>query len=108
MTMEGRDFTPLESHLHKSDLVIISQIIQMIETNIFWPQKTFESVLTDLWKMWKEGIHELEDTSMYCTENGEIHNEIDGVEVINLCSVSQTENDEHCKGKESAKQESQD
>ena len=30
------------------------------------------------------------------------------MEVIDLCSVSQTRNDEHCKGKESANQESQD
>ena len=70
MMTEGRDLTPLESNLHKYDLVIISQIIQMIETDIFWHQKPFESVLTDLLKMWKEGIHELENASMYCTENG--------------------------------------
>ena len=66
--MEGRDATPLESNLHKYDPVIISQIIQMIETDVFWHQKTFESVLTDLQKMWKEGIQELENASMYCTE----------------------------------------
>ena len=95
MMMEGMDLTPLELNLHKYDPVIISQIIQMIETDIFWHQKTFESVLTDLWKMWKEGIHELENASMYCTENGEIHNDMDGVEVIDLCSVSQSENNEH-------------
>ena len=108
MMMEGKDLTPLESNLHKYDPVIILQIIQMIEMDIFWHQKTFESVLTNLWKMWKEGIHELENTSMYCTENNEIDNEMDGVEVIDLCSVSQTENDERVKGKESATQESQD
>ena len=33
---------------------------------------------------------------------------MDGVEVIDLCSVSQTKNKAHGKGKESAKQESQD
>ena len=108
MTMEGRDLTPLELNLHKYDPVIILQIIQMIEMDVFWHHKTFESVLTDLWKMWKEGIHELENASMYCTENSEINNEMNGVEVIDLCTVSQTKNDEHCKGKESAKQESQD
>ena len=58
--------------------------------------------------MGKEGIHKLENASMYCTENSEIDNEMDGMEVIDLCSVSQTKNDECCKGKESAKQESQD
>ena len=40
--------------------------------------------------MWKEGIHELENASMYSTENGEINNEMEGVEVIELCSISQT------------------
>ena len=87
MTMEGRDLTPLESNLHKFDLYIISQIIQMSETDVSWHQKTFESVLTNPWKMWKEGIHKLENASMYCTENGEIDNEMDGVQVIDLCTL---------------------
>ena len=51
MTMEGMDLTPLESNLHKYDPVIILQIIQMIETDVFWHQKTFKSVLTDLWNV---------------------------------------------------------
>ena len=89
MMMEGMDLNPLESNLHKYDLVIISQIIQMIETDVFWHKKTFESVLTNLWKMWMEGIHELENASMFCTENGEIDDKMDGVEVVDLCSVSQ-------------------
>ena len=80
----------------------------MIAMDIFWHQKTFEPVLTNLWKMWTEQIHELENASMYCTENGEIDDEMDGVEVIDLCSVRQTKTDAHGKGKESAKQESQD
>ena len=108
MTMEGMDLTPLESNLHKYDPVIISQIIQMIETDVFWHQKTFESVLTDLRKMWTEVIHELENASMYCTENSGVIDEMDGVEVLDLCSVSQTKNDACGKGKESAKQERQD
>ena len=108
MTMEGMDLTPLESNLHKYDPVIISQIIQMIETDVFWHQKTFEPALTNLWKMWMEGTHELENASMSCTENSEIVDEMDRVEVIDLCSVSQTKNDAHGKGKESTKQESQD
>ena len=62
----------------------------MIEVDIFLHQKTFKPVLTNLQKMWKEGIHELENASMYCTENGEINNEMEGVEVIDLCSISQT------------------
>ena len=108
MTMEGMDLTPLESNLHKYDLVIISQIIQMIETDIFWHHKTFESVLSNLRNMWVEGIHELENRSMYCTNNAENDDEMDEVEVIYLCSVSQNKNKACGKGKESAKQESQD
>ena len=102
------DLTPLESNLHKYDPVILSQIIQMIETDVFWHHKTFKSVLSNLRKMWMEGIHELENTSMYCTNNAENDNEMDGVEVIDLCSVSQTKSDARDKGIESAKQESQD
>ena len=94
------DLTPLESNLHKYDPVILSQIIQMIETDVFWHQKTFESVLSNLRKMWME--------AMYCTNKAKNDNEMDGVEVVDLCSVSQTKNDAHGKGKESAKQESQD
>ena len=108
MTMEGMDLTPLESNLYKYDLVIISQIIKMIKTDIFWHHKMFESVLSNLWKMWMEGIHILENASMYCTNNPENDDEMDGVEVIDLCSVSQTKNEARGKGKESAKQESQD
>ena len=66
MTMEGMDFTPLESNLQKYDPVIISQIIQMIKTDVFWHHKTFDSVLSNLRKMWTEGIHELDNASMYC------------------------------------------
>ena len=101
MMMEGMDLTPLKSNLHKYDPVIISQIIQMIKMDVFWHHKTFESV-------WTEGIHKLENASMYCTENGEIIDEMDRVEVIDLCSVSQNKNDAHGKGKESVKQETQD
>ena len=108
MMMEGMDLTPLESNLHKYDPVIISQIIKMIETDIFWHHKTFESVLSNLQNMWMEGIHELENTSMYCTNNTENDDEMDEVEVIDLCSVSQTKNKACGKGKESTKQESQD
>ena len=87
MAMEGRDLNPLESNLHKFDLDIILQIIQMIVTDVAWNQKTFESFLTNPWKMWKEGIHKLENASMFCTENGEIDNEMDGVQVIDLCTL---------------------
>ena len=46
MTMEGMGLTPLESNLHKCDLVVISQIMQMIKAENFWHQKTFDAVLT--------------------------------------------------------------
>ena len=45
---------------------------------------------------------------MHCTNNAENDAEMDGVEVIDLCSVSQNKNKVHVKGKESTKQESQD
>ena len=41
MTMEGLDLIPLESNLHKFNPVIISQIINMIESDNFWHCKTF-------------------------------------------------------------------
>ena len=36
MMEQGRDLTPLESNLDKTDLVIISHIIHMIEVDKFW------------------------------------------------------------------------
>ena len=108
MTMEGMNLIPLESNLHKYDLVIISQIINMIEADNFWHHKMFESVMSDLRNMWMEGICELENTPMHCTNNDENDAEMDGVEIINLCSVSQNKNEAHVEGKESTKQESQD
>ena len=108
MTMEGMNLIPLESNLHKYSPVIISQIIRMIELDNFWHHKMFESVMSDLWNMWTEGIQELENTHMHCMNNDNNNNEKDGVEVIDLCSVSQSKNDVFSEGKESAKQESQD
>ena len=107
MTMEGRNLIPLESNLHQYDPVIISQIINMIEAYNFWHHKTFESGMSNLRNMWMEGICELENTSMHCTKNNENNAEMDGVEIINLCSVSQNKR-AHFEGKESTKQESQD
>ena len=108
MTMEGMDLIPLELNLHKFHLVIILQIINMIESDNFWHCKTFESVMSDLRNMWMEGIQELENSRMYCTNNDENNNEMDGVEVIDLCSVSQSKNKTLSEGKESVKQESWD
>ena len=108
MMMEGMDLIPLESNLHRNHPVIISQIINMIELDNFWHRKTFESVMSDLWNMWSEGIQELENACTYCTDDDENNNEMDGIEVIDLCSVSQCRNDAISEGKESAMQESQD
>ena len=68
MTMEGMDLIPLESNLHKFHQVIISQIINMIESDNFWHRKTFESVMSDLWNMWTEGIQELENAHSHVFE----------------------------------------
>ena len=108
MTMEGMDLIPLESNLHKFHPVIISQIINMIKSDNFWHRKTFESVMSDLRNMWTEGIQELGNSFMYCTNNDENKNEMDGVEVIDLCSASQSKNDTLSEEKESTKQESWD
>ena len=99
MMMEGMDLIPLESNLHKFNPVIISQIINMIESDNFGYRKTFESVMSDLQNMWAEGIRELENVQMHCTNNDENNNEMDGVEVIDLCSVSQSKNETFSEGK---------
>ena len=99
MKMEGMDLIPLESNLHKFNLVIISQIINMIELDNFWHRKMFESVMSNLRNIWTEGIRDLENAHMHCTNNDENNNEMDGVEVIDLCSVSQSKNDTFSEGK---------
>ena len=50
----------------------------------------------------------MENAHMYCTNNDENSNEMDGVEVINLCSVSQSKNNTFSEGKERVNQESWD
>ena len=108
MTMEGMDLIPLESNLHQYHLVIISQIINMIESDNFWHYKTFESVMSNLRNMWSEGIKELENARIHCTKDDKNNNEMVGIEVIDLCSVSWCRNDAISEGKESATQENQD
>ena len=80
----------------------------MIKSDNLWHWKTFESVMSNLQNMWTEGIQELENSRMYCTNNDENKNEMDGVEVIDLCSVSQSKNDTLSEGKESEKLQSWD
>ena len=80
----------------------------MIESDNFWHRKIFESVMSDLRNRWSEGIQELENAHMYCTDDDENNNEIDGIKAIDLCSISRCGNDTISEGKESAMQESQD
>ena len=108
MMMEGLDLIPLESNLHQYHPVIISQIINMIESDNFWHRKTFKSVMSNLQNMWSEGIQELENARMRCTDDDENNNDMDRIEVIDLCSVSRCRNDTISEGKESTMQESQD
>ena len=108
MTMEGMDLISLESNLHRYHPVIISQIINMIEADNFCHYQTIESVKRDLRNMWSEGIQELENAHTHCTNDDENNNEMEEIEVIDLCSVSRCENDLIPEGKESAMQESQD
>ena len=93
MTMEGMDLISLESNLHRYHPVIISQIINMIEADNFCHYQTFESVKSVLRNMWSEGIQELENARTHCTNDDENNNEMEGIEVIDLCSVSWCEND---------------
>ena len=108
MMMEGVDLIPLESNLHRYHPVIISKIINMIEADNFCHYQTFESVKRDLRNMWSEGIQELENACSHCTNNDENNDEMEEIEVIDLCSVSRRENDPIPEGEESAIQESQD
>ena len=71
MTIEGLDLIPLESKLHQYHPVIISQIINMIESDSFCHHKTFESVMSNLRNMWSEGIQELENARTRCTDDDE-------------------------------------
>ena len=79
----------------------------MIGTDISWHRKTFESVMSDLWNLWTKGIRELEYASMYCSNNGENNTEMDEVEVIDLCRVSQ-ENTRHMSTREKKAQSKKD
>ena len=80
----------------------------MIEVDNFWHLKTFEAVLTNLWRRWDEVIHKQKDVFMHCTENSKINDEMDGIELIDLCSKTQTNTGEIHDGEESTKQGSQD
>ena len=44
--------------------------------------------MSNLRNMWLEGIQELEDARMNCTDDDKNNNEMDGIEMIDLCSIS--------------------
>ena len=79
MMVDGMDLTPLELNSCKSDLVVISHIICIIEVLLdnIWHYKTFEVVLADLWRSQDEEIHEQENEVLHCTENDETNRKLD-------------------------------
>ena len=46
-----RDMIPLELDQYKTDSVINQHIMLMIDTDIFWYEKTFRAILMELWKI---------------------------------------------------------
>ena len=52
----------------------------MIEADNFYHYQTLESVKSDLWNMWSEGIQELENARNHCTNDDENNNEMEGIE----------------------------
>ena len=71
-----RDIIPLESSLYKTGPVINQHIMQMIDRDIVWYEKTFGAILTELWK-----IQNGKANTQISEENSE-------KEVINLCDES--------------------
>ena len=108
MMVEGMDLIPFKLNSYKSDLVVISHTIQMIEVDNFWHHKTSEAVLANVQRSQDEEIHEQENKALHCTENDKSNRKLDKKEVINLCSESWTTNSEICNGEESREQESHD
>ena len=51
MANEEREMILLESNLYKTDLVINQHIMQMIDTDISWYEKTFGAISMELWKI---------------------------------------------------------
>ena len=98
MMVDRMDLTPLESNSYKSDPVVISHIIHMIEVDNFWHQKTFEVVLANLWRSHDEEIHKQENKALHCTENDKTNGKLDEKEVIDLYSECWTTSSEICKG----------
>ena len=73
---EERDMIRLELSLYKTDLVINQHIMQMIDTDISWYEKTFGAILTKLRKIWNGKT------------NTQISKENSEKDLINLCDES--------------------
>ena len=73
---EERDIIPLESSVYKTDSVINQHIMQMIDTDITWYQKTFGAILTKLQKFKNEKVN-----TQLSEENSE-------KELIDFCNES--------------------
>ena len=67
---------PLELNLYKNDLVINQYIMQMINTDIFWYEKTFRAILMELW-MIRNGKTIMQTSEEYSEK-----------EMIDLCNES--------------------
>ena len=65
MVEEGKDLIPLESNLFKSDLVVISHIIYMIDVDIFWNQKTLGVVLVKVQMNDDKQVYKQENETRY-------------------------------------------
>ena len=51
MANGGREMILLELDQYKNDPVINQHIMQMIDTDILWYEKTFRAILMELWKI---------------------------------------------------------
>ena len=74
MADEGRELSPLESDMHRRDLVIIQHTMQMIDTNIHWHKQTFRDIIMELQKLWSgetptKPNEETSETAMMCWES---------------------------------------
>ena len=70
----GREMIPLESDMHKSDLVVKQHIMQMIDTDIHWYEQTLREIIMELRKIRNgetptETSEESNETAMMCWES---------------------------------------
>ena len=74
MADEGRKLIPLESDMHRHDLVVIQHTMQMIDTNIHWYEQTFRDIVMELQKIQHgetptKTSEETSETAMMCWES---------------------------------------